>query len=153
MPKAGSIDPASPAREVLAGIFGGVGKPDGVKVAVPLILTADLQGDASVHGIQNPYDSDCLVWAVVNVATADDTETVDVGVDDGGDASNDGLIDGLSVAATGVFNSFDDPGTNGNAFALLHKKGGSNDYLVYKASTGTDTLAGQIVFVLIPLNK
>ena len=37
MPKAGSIDPASPAREVLAGIFGGMGKPTGVKVAVPLI--------------------------------------------------------------------------------------------------------------------
>ena len=87
MPKAGSIDPASPAREVLAGIFGGAGKPTGAKVAVPLILTADLQGDASVHSIQNPYDSDCLVSAVVNVATLDDTETVDVGVDDGGDAS------------------------------------------------------------------
>ena len=153
MPRAGSIDPASPAREVLAGIFGGAGKPTGAKVAVPLILTADLQGDADVHGIQNPYDSDCLVAAVVNVATADDTETIDVGVDDGGDASNDGLIDGLSVAAIGVFNSWDDPGTNGNAFALLHKKGGTNDYLVWKASAGTNRLAGEIVFVLIPLNK
>ena len=54
MPIAGSINPASPAREVLAGIFGGAGKPTGAKVAVPLILTADLQGDASVHGIQKP---------------------------------------------------------------------------------------------------
>ena len=152
MPRAGSIDPASPAREVLAGIFGGAGKPTGAKVAVPLILTADLQGDASVHSIQNPYDSDCLVAVVVNVATLDDTETVDVGVGDG-DASDDGLIDGLSVAAAGVFNSFDDPGTNGNAFALLNKKGGTNDYLVWKASAGTNTLAGEIVFILVPLNK
>ena len=153
MPKAGSIDPAAPAREVLAGIFGGAGKPTGAKVAVPLILTAELTGNADVHSIQNPYDSDCLVAAVVNVTTLDDTETIDVGIDDDGDASDDGLIDGLSVAAAGVFNSFDDPGTNGNAFALLHKKGGANDYLVYKASAGTDTLAGEIVFVLIPLNK
>ena len=153
MPKAGSIDPASPAREVLAGIFGGVGKPTGVKVAMPLILTADLAGDADAHSIQNPYDSDCLVVALVNVTALAATETLDVGIDDGGDASNDGLIYGLSVATAGVFSSFGDGGTNGNAFALLHKKGGANDYLVYKASAGTDTLAGEIVFVLISLNN
>ena len=84
MPRAGSIDPAAPAREVLAGIFGGAGKPAGVRLSVPLILTADLAGDASVHGLQNPYDSDCLVAALVNVTTLDDTETIDVGIDDDG---------------------------------------------------------------------
>ena len=36
MPRAGSIDPAAPAREVLAGIFGGAGKPAGVRLSVPL---------------------------------------------------------------------------------------------------------------------
>ena len=153
MPIAGSINPASPAQEVLAGIFGGVGKPDGVKLSVPLLLTVDLRADADVHSVQNPYDSDCLVAAAVNVETVDDTQTLDIGIDSAGTTSNDGLIDGLSVAARGVSNSFDDPGTNGNAFSLLHKRGGTNDYLVFQASTGTDTLAGEIVFILLPLNK
>ena len=156
MPRTGSIDPKDPIAEIVQTIFGGVGVPSGIKFSMPVIIVEDLAADANVHSVQNPFDCDCLVGCVVNVTTNDATETMDVGVDSDGTSSNDTLLDGLDVgAATGVFCSFSDAdtGTNGIPFILLKKKGGANDYLVFKATAGTDTLAGQIIFILIPINE
>ena len=156
MPRTGTIDPKDPIAEIVQTIFGGVGVPSGIKFSMPVIIVEDLAADANVHSVQNPFDSDCLVGCIVNVTTLDATETLDVGFDGDGTSSNDKLLDGLDVgAATGVFSSFSDAdtGTNGIPFVLLHKKGGTNDFLVFKATAGTDALAGQIIFILIPINE
>ncbi len=150
----GEIIPENSVDEIVAGILN-FKSVSGVKIAIPFCITEALGADALVHGVQNPCDSDCLVAAVVNVETVDATETLDVGVDTDGTTTDDTLLDALTVAAAGGFSSFSDAdtGTNGVPFVKVDKKGGTNDFLVFTASAGTDTLAGTITFLFIPLGQ
>ena len=106
-----------------------------------------------MKGFQNPFSSDALVTALVNVETANAGLTVDVGVAAAGTTTSDTIIDAGSVASVGVLNGADNGGTNGNLFRAIDKKGGSNDYVTWDVSGSPSTLAGQIVIVLFSLNK
>jgi hypothetical protein len=153
MPREGNINPSASIAEMVQTMYPSL-LPAGVKFSAPFVVLEDLAADASVHGVQNPSDSDCLVAAILNVTTNDATETIDVGVDTDGTNSSDTLIDGGDVgAAVAVLSSIDHGGTNGKGFRLIDKKGGANDYVTFTASAGTDTLAGQVALVFIPLNE
>ncbi len=154
MPNQGNVDPATSIAEIVQRMLP-ESLPSGVKFSMPFVVIEDLEADANVHGVQNPSDSDCLVAAIVNVTTVDATETIDVGIDADGTGSDDTLLDGLTVAATGAFSSFSDADTGGNGvpWRPIDKKGGTNDYVTFKATAGTDTLAGQLILIFIPLNK
>ncbi len=149
---AGNINVTAPDSEIIGRILPRT-QPSGVKVGVPIFIVEDLVADAAVHGVQNPLDSDCLVTCIVNVTTVDVGEDLNVGIDTDGTTIDDTLFDVLDVgAATGVFVSTESPGTNGGA-ALLDKKGGTNDFLVFAATAGTDALVGTIMFILHPLGS
>lgn len=154
MPKEGNIDPSASIAEIVQTMYPST-LPSGIKFSAPFVVVEDLAADASVHGVQNPSDSDCLVAAVVNVTTVDATQTIDVGIDGDGTGSDDTLLDGLSVAVAGAFSSFSDAdtGTSGVPWRQIDKKGGTNDYVTFTANSGTDTLAGHLVLIFIPLNE
>ena len=153
MPRTGSIDPKDPIAEIVQTIFGGVGVPSGVKFSVPVVIIEDLVADATTRGVQNPFDSDCLVMAIVNVTTVDATETIDVGVAANATTSGDNLIDAGDVGTAHVISSIEDAGTNGDAWRLVDKKGGTNDFVTFTHTAGTDTVVGQLILILIPINE
>jgi hypothetical protein len=74
--------------------------------------------------------------SVTTVSTG--AATLDIGIDDGGDVSNDTLLDGLDVnAATGVFDNGVDGGDNGGAVRWP-----AGYYLVATASATTAGMVG-----------
>ncbi len=152
MPDQTSQDPANPLSEIVQALLP-ESLPAGVKFAIPFVVIEDLVADAAVNSVQNPSDQDCLVGCIIDVVTVDATETMDVGVDTDGTTTDDTLFDALDVAVAGVKSSFSDAdtGTNGIPFVKVDKKGGTNDFLVFTASAGTDVLAGKIIFIFIPI--
>ena len=120
------------------------------KVGFATEIQVDYIADANVHSLQNPFDKDCYVEAIVEVVTVDATETVDIGVDTDGTTTDDTIVDGLAVSVAGVFSSLDDPGTNGG-IAKLDKNGGTNDFLVWTLSAGSDAGLGKIIFIFHPI--
>lgn len=152
-PQIGDINPSNSVDENVAGILN-FAKPSGVLIGVPFTVTEALAADALVHGVQNPCDSDCLVAAILNVETIDATETIDVGSDGDGTGSSDNLLDAgdVGTGATTLSSFSDaDTGTNGVPWVKVDKKGGTTDYLTFTATAGTDTLAGTVTFIFIPL--
>lgn len=92
--------------------------------------------------LQNTMGLDLIVTEVLlDITTASTSAaTVDVGVDDGGDVSNDTLFDGLDVnAAAGLFNTSKNAGTNGK-HAVVWKK---DEYIVATASATVAGLVGK----------
>jgi hypothetical protein len=90
----------------------------------------------------NPEGEDLIIPSGgfgINVTTVSTgAATLDIGIDDGGDVSNDTLLDGVDVnAATGVFDNGVDGGTNGGA--VLWPAG---YYLVATASATTAGMVG-----------
>jgi len=111
---------------------------------VPL---ADLDAVGGVVNVKNPEGEDVIITnAVLQVdAAADAACTVDAGIDDAGDTSNDTIFDGLNVhSATGVFDMRDatDNGTNGVGKALLWPEG--YHLVVSKASGAAAGLKGYL---------
>ncbi len=149
-PFAGNINVSAPTDEIIGRVLPRTQPASTVKVGIPVYIIVDMVADAVVNSVQNPMDSDCLVTALVNVVTVDATETVDIGVDSDGTTTDDTIVDGLAISVAGVFASTESPGTNGGA-ALLDKKGGTNDFLVFTNSAGTDVIVGTILFILYPL--
>lgn len=89
--------------------------------------------------LKNDFGIDLIVTDVfIDIKTkAGAAATIDMGVDDGGDVSNDKLLDGLAMAtATGVFDNRLDAGTNGGC--AVWKK---DEYIV---ATASSTLAGLV---------
>ena len=154
MPAEGNIDPASSTAEIVQRMLPST-LPSGIKFSMPFVVIEDLAANANVNSVQNPSDSDCIVAAVLNITTADATETMDVGIDSDGTTSADTLLDGVDVGSVATKSSFDDgdSGVNGLAVKLIDKKGGTNDYVTFTASAGTDTLAGQLILIFIPINE
>lgn len=101
--------------------------------------------DTTVGGVlslQNTFGVDLIITeAYVDVTTkSTGAATLDIGVDDGGDVSNDTLFDGLDVGtAPGFFNASKNAGTNGK-HAVLWKKG---EYVVATASASVAGLVGK----------
>ena len=147
------IKPGNPIGEIIAAMFGHKKTPSTGKITTPICLTFALVADANVHSWENPYDTDFLVHVQLNVVTVDATETMDVGVAASA-VTNDTLLDGAAISAAILYDSRDDghSGSNGLASKLLNKNGGTNDFLVWTASAGTDTLAGTITFTLTPID-
>lgn len=152
MPNQGNINPTDSIAEMVQGMLPNT-LPSGVKFSMPFVVVENLAANASVNSVQNPSDSDCMVAALVNVTTVDAAETIDVGVDSDGTNSSDTLIDGGGIGSpAAVLSSFDDAGTNGKGFQLIDKKGGTNDHVTFTCSAGTDTVAGQLILIFIPVN-
>jgi hypothetical protein len=82
-------------------------------MTVVVDLTAG-DGVGVVSGTANPFGYNVVITNLTLVVSTASTGacTVDIGVG-ASDTSNDGLIDGLSVAATGAFSSAVSGGTNG----------------------------------------
>ena len=153
-PKEGNIDPASSIAEIVQGMLPDT-LPSGVKYSMPFVVVEDLTADATTRGVQNPSDSDCMVMAILNITTVDATETMDVGVAADATTSADTLLDGATLANVATLSSVDDgdSGANGKAFKLVDKKNGTNDFVTFTASAGTDTVVGQLILVFIPINE
>jgi hypothetical protein len=110
--------------------------------------TADAVG--GVLKLQNTFGFDLIITKMfINVlevgATTVDAEqttianTIDVGVDDKADTSNDTLFDGLDIStATGFFNTTKSAGTNG-LHAVVWKK---DEYVVATAAGATQYIPG-----------
>jgi hypothetical protein len=82
------------------------------KVALAAVDTA-----GGVFAWANPEGVPIIITRVVLDVTTQSTGacTVDVGVAANGTTLNDGLIDGVSVAAAGLVDNLDNAGTNGRA--------------------------------------
>ena len=144
----GNLKLDAPSESLQGEIFGNLNNIDGARVSMAVPLTVDLSTDADVHGFQNPFSVPCLVHtAVVVVTTSDASETIDVGVASNATTLANNLIHTLSVASAG---GHGDLGTNGG-LRLIDAKGGLNDYVTWKASAGTDTLAGTLTVFFTPL--
>ena len=101
--------------------------------------TTDVGG---VIALQNTFGVDLIITEmyldVTTKATA--AATLDIGVDDGGDVSNDTLFDGVDVAtAAGLFNTSKHAGTNGK-HAVVWKK---DEFVVASASATVAGLVGK----------
>ena len=112
---------------------------------------AAASGAGGVAKVQNPLGVAAIVeYLALDVTTAaTGAATVDAGVDSDGTSSDDTLIDGLDVnAATGLFTSANDGGTNGASYRRI----GATEYIVVSQASGDVTgLAGHVVFRLQPI--
>lgn len=91
--------------------------------------------------LQNKMGLDLIITDVLLDVTTKSTgaATLDIGVDDGGDVSNDTLFDGLDVGtAAGLFNAHKHAGTNG-LHSVVWKK---DEYIVASASATVAGLVG-----------
>lgn len=144
MPRSGNINPSNPNAEIFGDIFAGR-TPTGYSFGVPVSVARPLHSDATVRGFQCPLDSACAVSVVVDVRTADATETIDVGVANAADSTSDTLLDGQSVAAVGLYPS--GVGTNGSTVRKINP----SQFVTWDPSAGTDTLEGYIVMTFTPI--
>lgn len=111
------------------------------KGAYKTALTAATVTDGgAVLSLANPESVDLIVTRLVlNITTeATGAAAVDAGIAADGETSSDTLLDGLDVgSAAGVFDNFDDQGTNGQSCVTWD----SDEYLTITASA---TLAGLV---------
>jgi hypothetical protein len=90
--------------------------------------------------LENPEGVDLLITRfVLNVTTkSTGAATVDAGVNSDGSASNDTLIDGLSVATAGVYDNLGSGGSNGKAIVRWP----AGHFVVVTASATTAGMVG-----------
>lgn len=101
--------------------------------------TTDVGG---VIALQNTFGVDLIITEMYLDVTTKSTAaaTLDIGVDDGGDVSNDTLFDGVDVAtAAGLFNTSKNAGTDGK-HAVVWKK---DEFVVASASATVAGLVGK----------
>lgn len=82
----------------------------------------------------NPFGQDVLILAAtVRVTTASTgASTVDIGVAANATTTNDGLLDGLSLATLGLYTNAEDAGTNGEQTMVW----GSSQFLNIAEASG-----------------
>jgi hypothetical protein len=114
-------------------------------------LTAATKTDVgAVLALKNVYGVDLIITNmfvdVTKVSTG--SATLDIGVDDKADTSNDTLFDGLNVnAATGFFNVSKHGGSHG-VHSVIWKKG---EYVVATASATVAGLVGKYTIIATAL--
>lgn len=106
----------------------------------PMVAVVDLVAAAGNGGVlawANPEAVAIIVdgFAVRIATQSSGACTVDFGKAADGTTSADNLIDGLSIAAAGLFNSIDDKGTNGKSRQLV----GVGEYVTGTVASGTVT--------------
>ena len=92
----------------------------------------------------NPFGQDLLILsATIRVTTASTgASTVDIGVAANATTTNDGLLDGLSLATLGLYTNAEDAGTNGEQTMVW----GSSQFLnVAEASGDVAGVVGQLI--------
>jgi len=112
------------------------------KVALTAATSTAVGG---VLNITNPEGVDLIITRVIIHTTTKSTgaATLDIGIDDAGDTSNDTLFDGLDVGtAAGLFDNFENQGTNGVA-AKLWPAG------YHLVATASATVAGLVGYAYI----
>jgi len=108
------------------------------KVALTAATSTAVGG---VLNVTNPAGVDLIITRVLFNVTTKSTgaATLDVGIDDAGDTSNDTIMDGLDVGtAAGLFDNIENQGTNGKS-ALRWPAG---YHLVATASASVAGLVG-----------
>ena len=95
------------------------------------------------RSLANPFGSDVLIKDITVRVTTVSTgaSTVDIGVAANATTTNDGLIDGLSLATLGLYTNAEDAGTNGEQTMVW----GANQFLnVAEASGDVAGVVGKI---------
>lgn len=97
------------------------------------------------RSLANPFGSDVLIKDVtIRVTTASTgASTVDIGVAANATTTNDGLIDGLSLATLGLYTNAEDAGTNGEQTMVW----GANQFLNVAEASGD--VAGVVAKIYI----
>lgn len=100
-------------------------------------MTGSLTASDSAGGVfavqapdRNTYVVDLVILDVTTASTG--ACTIDVGVAANSTTLSDTLIDGVSVAATGQMNNYDDKGTNGRAV----RKTASGNFITASVASG-----------------
>jgi len=119
---------------------------------VPFAIQGALNANDAAAGIfseENTYGTALTVLdVIVKIATASTGAcTIDIG-EAATESSSDDLIDGLSIAATGVFSSSMDSGTNGRRM----QRWGSGGFVTGSmASGGTAGLVGTYLIIAVDM--
>lgn len=112
-------------------------------VMVPLAVAGASGSSGVFASAANPFGADVLITGLYVRITTQSTgaSTLDIGIGANATTSNDGLIDGLSGAAAGLFTNFEDAGTNGEVSMVW----GSSQFLnVAEASGDVDALVATV---------
>lgn len=112
-------------------------------VSVPLAIAGASGSTGVFASAANPFGYDVVITGAYLQITTQSTgaSTLDIGIGANATTSNDGLIDGLSAAAAGLFTNFEDAGTNGEVSMVW----GSGQFLnVAEASGDVDGLVATL---------
>lgn len=112
------------------------------------LVAATTTAVGGVLKLQNTTGYDLYVkHMLVNIATGSTgAATLDIGVDDGGDVSNDTLIDGMNAQTAKAHSNLVGGGTNGGV--AVWKK---DEYVVATASATTAGMVGTYYIEAIPV--
>jgi hypothetical protein len=114
------------------------------------LIAATKTDVGAVLSLKNVYGVDLIITDMfVDVTTkSSGAATLDIGVDDKADTSNDTLFDGLNVgSAAGFFNATKNGGSNG-VHSVIWKKG---EYVVATASATVAGLVGKYTIIATAL--
>lgn len=146
----------SPAANTVSVVCGGseVGRVSS-SVKMPMcVKVASITGTSSSSGVfsatANPFGYNVLITgAYLRITTqSSGASTMDIGVGANATTSNDGLIDGLSGAAAGLFTNFEDASTNGEVSQVWSTTGYLN---VAEASGDVDGLVADLYVTVVQL--
>lgn len=122
----------------------------GLSETVKLAVAGTSSSSGVIASVLNPFGTNVIITRALLVVSTQSTgaATVDIGTAADATTSNDGLIDGKSVASAGTFDNLvaADAGTNGKTFRAW----GSTQYLnVAEASGDVDGLVATLYVTVL----
>ena len=131
----------------------------GISYVMRRCIVAELAGANAgerAFAVQNPELVDCIITNVtLDITTAAESAkaVLDVDVVSDADSKGDGIIDGLSLAATGTFDRYASAaGKSGGNPVRWDRRDGENDFVTGTVtSANAPNLAGLVVIEFIPL--
>lgn len=111
------------------------------------IPIAAVSGNPTVIGyLANPFGVSCLILrAWIEVVTQSGAAcTLDIGYASAYNTSNDRLLDGISVATAGFFDSANDTDNGTNGVAKPQRLGATDWITINKASGNANALVGNV---------
>jgi hypothetical protein len=145
-----AVDRSDPIEEIVTNMLGpktsGVTILPGLHIEKKALAAVDTAG--GVFSWQNPLTEKVIAALIIDVTTQSSGAcTIDCGPAANATTLNDTLIDGLSVAAAGLYNSSDQKGTNGRLFRKVDEKGGTTSFINGSVASGAS--AGLVGFAYI----
>lgn len=145
-----AVDRSDPIEEIVTNMLGpktsGVTILPGLHIEKKALAAVDSAG--GVFSWQNPLTEKVIAALIIDVTTASSGAcTLDCGPAANATTLNDTLIDGLSVATAGLYNSADQKGTNGRLFRKVDEKGGTASFITGSVASGAS--AGLVGFAYI----